>query len=151
MAIHDISRAVMVKCILPTSAALTGTYKLIDNKAGFKDMLITVIAGKHAATGTVAVTVAEPTTRGGGAELGVASQRMASTNHLGITDASFTSISTSNDETFYCGHVNLNARKRYLSIRRVRATAASNNAVHVLLFNPTYAPTTLETSLAFSV
>jgi hypothetical protein len=148
MAIHDLAKAVLVKTILPTSSATTGTYKLLDTK-GYSGVLINVLAGKHAATGTVDVTVAEPTTRGGGAELGVASQRMASTYHLGITDASFTQITTSNDVAHYSSWLDLGPRKRYISVRMVRANAATNTAVDILMFRPTYLPTTQENSLGF--
>lgn len=135
--------------IVPTSTAITGQYSSAIDTKGYHGALVIVNAGKNATGKTLAVTIGQPKTNAGG-DISLSSQRMVSTNHTAITGASFTSISTSNDNTAFVGWLNLEKRKRYISVRFVR-TGATNSSAVVVLTRKHILPTTQVNTVAFNL
>lgn len=126
---------VAIGILADAQAAGTTNGPSID-RAGFRDAVVVLNSGTNAATGTADVKVQESADASSWAD---------------ITGAVFAQITTSNDNTVYVGHLNLNGRKRYLRVVSVVALAACELSVEVLLLGAHLEPVTQVNAVSFSV
>lgn len=120
-------------------AAGTTNGEIIDTK-GFDEALIVCNCGDMEASATLAITVLEDTDSAMGSA-------------VAIEDAAMALVDATDDNTVLVGRINLRdeARKRYIRVKGVGATDATDYGCVVILMGANVLPVTQENTIEFSV
>jgi hypothetical protein len=106
---------------------------------GFDEALIVVAAGVVTGSGSHAFKVQE------------SGDNAVADAYADVTDAAFTAITASNDNTVYVGRVNLRERQRYLRVLDTGGVAVMEGAAVIILMAAAILPVTQVNDVEFSV
>lgn len=104
--------------------------------ASFEEALIVVHSGTNTATGTVDVLVQDSADN---------------STYAAVTGASFTQITTANDNTVYVGRINLRAVNRYIRVGLNVSTDAADVGTEVILLAGASLPVSQTETVAFNI
>lgn len=135
--LNDILKAVY--SLLPQSLAASANNGTGVDCKGFGEALIVVMAGATTGSGSHAFKVQE------------SSDDASADAYADITDATFTAITTANDNAVYVGRLNLRNRERYIRVVDTGSTEVLLGAALVILGEPQVAPVSQVATEAFNI
>lgn len=106
---------------------------------GFEEALVVVVAGATTSNGSHAFKVQESSDNG------------VADAFADVASATFTAITTDNDNAVYVGRINLQARERYLRVVDTGANQTMLGAAVIILSQPKVAPVSQAAAVAFSI